>query len=288
MKLKDERIIEIILWDLGLLGKYDAGVRQWKVYTAKDTTAPTREPDKLICQGKHIKAFIKRYRKGVIKMKTLVKLFLLLPLIMCLACEDVVIGECPIAVVGDTVYVIPMDIDCVDIFWSGSFAHVTVERNYEDEGYMVTFDEYTDETINKMIVTLPSGNVYVLPAIRSMGYDEISCRFDFDWCGCKSSHPSCTGALTVIPVGGNALSVELDNTCPVRGVQFTIEGCDVISVETTSRTKGFFGQFNKESGKVILVSLSGSKINPGVGSIAHITLDGGCGAVSISGVKIVY
>lgn len=66
MTFKEKRKTEKILWNLGLLGKYDSAVREWKVYTAKDITSFIREPDKLIYQGKYIKAFIKRYRKGVI------------------------------------------------------------------------------------------------------------------------------------------------------------------------------------------------------------------------------
>ena len=61
MTFKHIRRIEFILWDLGLLGKYDTELREWKVYTTKDTTSFIREPDRLIYQGKYIKAFIKRH-----------------------------------------------------------------------------------------------------------------------------------------------------------------------------------------------------------------------------------
>lgn len=270
-----------------MLGKLDACARQWRAYTAKDTFTFLREPDKPICQGKYIKAFIKRYRKGVTKMKTLVKLFLLLPLIMCLACGDVVIGESPIAVIGDTAYVIPMDIDCVEIGWSVYGGSVTVERYYEDEDYMVTFYEKVDKTINKTIVTLPSGNVYVLPAIHSIGNDAIMYRFDFDWCGCKTGRGRNDPSLTIGGYSKGGLSIELDNVCPVRGVQFTINGCQPISVETTKRSEGFFAQFNKENGTVIMVSLSGDWIDPGVGAIAFIKCDSGSGVVSLSDIKII-
>ena len=116
-------------------------------------------------------------------MKMLVKLFLLLSLIMCLACEDVVIGECPITVIGDTIYVFALDTDCVDIY-EGSFGHdVEVTRNYEDDGYKIEFYEEIGQTINKIIVTLPSGNAYVLPVIRGSGDDVIRYWVGFEWYG---------------------------------------------------------------------------------------------------------
>ncbi len=116
-------------------------------------------------------------------MKALVKLFLLLPLVMCLACEDVVIGECPIAVIGDTIYVIPLETDKVQIDRWTTHGDVTVTRNYKDEGYTVTFYEDIGRVINKIILTLPSGNAYVWPVIREIGDDGFRYWFDFTWSG---------------------------------------------------------------------------------------------------------
>ncbi|MBW1825258.1 MAG: HEAT repeat domain-containing protein [Deltaproteobacteria bacterium] len=80
--------------------------------------------------------------------------------------------------------------------------------------------------------------------------------------------------------------VELNNIVPVKGVQFTLDGAQPTEIRTTSRTKGFFAQFNKDNGKVILVSLSGNTIAPGTGPIAEIVCNNN-DSVSLSGIKIV-
>lgn len=85
---------------------------------------------------------------------------------------------------------------------------------------------------------------------------------------------------------GNAASLELDNDVPVKGVQFTLSGAQPVEVRTTSRSEGFFAQFNKENGTVIMLSLSGNTIKPGTGPIAEIVCDH-TGSASLSGVKIV-
>lgn len=116
-------------------------------------------------------------------MKALVKLFLLLPLVMFLACEDVVIGECPIAVIGDTVYVIPMETDHLWAQIGSSHNEVSVRRNYKDDGYKVEFYESVGKAINKIIITLPSTNVYILHRVREIGDDGIDCSSYFSWDG---------------------------------------------------------------------------------------------------------
>lgn len=97
------------------------------------------------------------------------------------------------------------------------------------------------------------------------------------------------GGRSVLSLGassGNAASLELNNEVPVRGVQFTLNGAQPVEVRTTPRSQGFFAQFNKENGTVIMVSLSGDKIKPGTGPIAEIVCDN-TGSASLSGVKIV-
>jgi hypothetical protein len=71
----------------------------------------------------------------------------------------------------------------------------------------------------------------------------------------------------------SAIGIDLTNSIPVRGVQFTLEGTKVAEVRTTPRTPGFLAKFNEASGKVILISTAGNKIAPGTGLIAEIVCD---------------
>ena len=93
--------------------------------------------------------------------------------------------------------------------------------------------------------------------------------------------------LTLLEVSGDTLGIDLKNDVPVRGVQFTLEGPEIIDVLTTSRTEEFSPSFNEENGTVILVSLSGDKIAAGKGLIAEILYDDGGGSASLSEIKIV-
>ena len=70
------------------------------------------------------------------------------------------------------------------------------------------------------------------------------------------------------------VGIDLMNTVPVRGVQFTIEGVAIADVLTTSRSEDFMASFNEESGRVLIVSLAGDEIVPGEGLIAEILFDG--------------
>jgi hypothetical protein len=69
-------------------------------------------------------------------------------------------------------------------------------------------------------------------------------------------------------------------------VQFTLSGVKITEVRTTERTKGFLAKFNEKSGKVLMVSVSGSNISPGKGSIAEVICDKPKGA-SISDVTLI-
>jgi hypothetical protein len=94
--------------------------------------------------------------------------------------------------------------------------------------------------------------------------------------------------LTLLEVSGNTLGIDLTNDVPVRGVQFTLEGVEIIDVLTTSRTEGFSPSFNEENGRVVLLSLSGDGIAAGNGLIAEILYDDdGGGSASLSEIKIV-
>ena len=92
--------------------------------------------------------------------------------------------------------------------------------------------------------------------------------------------------LTLDSNAGTSANVELENAVPVRGVQFTLNGAKPVEVRTTSRSEGFFAEFNKSNGTVLLVSFSGDTIAPGTGPVAEIVCNNG-GTHSISDVKIV-
>jgi len=91
--------------------------------------------------------------------------------------------------------------------------------------------------------------------------------------------------LKIVAGSGNTVGIDLTNTIPVRGVQFTIKGMKATEVRTTSRTAGFLADFNEKSGIVVLLSTSGKEIAPGTGLIAEIICDKG-GSASLSEIKI--
>ncbi len=92
--------------------------------------------------------------------------------------------------------------------------------------------------------------------------------------------------IKIVEGSGNVLGIELTNKVPIRGVQFILEGAQASEVHTTSRTKGFVADFNKASGKVVILSVSGGKIPSGTGEIAEVVCDKKDSA-SLSGIKIV-
>ena len=92
--------------------------------------------------------------------------------------------------------------------------------------------------------------------------------------------------IKIVDGSGNVLGIELSNKVPVRGVQFTVEGVQMNEVRTTSRTTGFLSDFNKESGKVVMLSTSEEKISSGTGLIAEVVCDKKDSA-SLSEIKVV-
>ena len=87
--------------------------------------------------------------------------------------------------------------------------------------------------------------------------------------------------IKIIAGGENLLGIELQNKVP-----FTLMGAKITEIRTTARTKGYFAKFNEATGKVILVSMSGDKIEPGTGPIAEIVCNKGADA-SLSEITIV-
>ena len=81
-------------------------------------------------------------------------------------------------------------------------------------------------------------------------------------------------SLQLVDIAEDMVGIDLTNTVPVRGVQFTIEGVVITDVLTTSRSEDFMASFNEENGRVLIVSLAGHEIVPGEGLIAEILIDG--------------
>ena len=93
-------------------------------------------------------------------------------------------------------------------------------------------------------------------------------------------------SLKIVDLSDKLLGIELTNSVPVRGVQFTLEGVKMTEVRTTAHTKGFLVDFNSESGVVIIISTSGDKIKAGKGQITEVLYEMG-GTANLSKIKIV-
>ena len=102
--------------------------------------------------------------------------------------------------------------------------------------------------------------------------------------GCDGNNPAMLYVGREIP---GAVNICLLNGCPVKGVQFKLNGCDVLEVVMTDRTEGFFAQYNKASGAVIVVGLSGRKIEPGSGPICRLVVDDLCQGSYLTDIDIV-
>jgi hypothetical protein len=93
--------------------------------------------------------------------------------------------------------------------------------------------------------------------------------------------------LKIGSVSDKSASVDMVNTGPVRGAQFTVSGVKMTEVRTTPRTAGFIVKFNEANGMVVILSTSQATIPPGKGAIAEVICDKPAKA-SLSGTKIVY
>jgi hypothetical protein len=88
-------------------------------------------------------------------------------------------------------------------------------------------------------------------------------------------------SLTLVAGAKNVHSINLENSIPIRGVQFVLDGVKITNVNITKRTEGYLANFNAESGAVIIVHTSGGKIEAGKGPIAEIVcVEGGSPALS--------
>jgi hypothetical protein len=92
-------------------------------------------------------------------------------------------------------------------------------------------------------------------------------------------------SLKLVSGDKNSHSLNLENSIPIRGVQFVLEGVKITNITTTERTKGYLANFNAESGAVIIVHTSGGKIEAGKGSIAEIVCVEG-GSPTLSDIKL--
>ena len=103
----------------------------------------------------------------------------------------------------------------------------------------------------------------------------------------KESQSEKKATLKVKTGSGDQIGIDLTNSVPVRGVQFTVSGVKMTEVRTTSRTAGFLAKFNDETGVVIIVSTAADEIAPGEGLIAEIIGKKVPGSdISLSGVKL--
>jgi hypothetical protein len=93
-------------------------------------------------------------------------------------------------------------------------------------------------------------------------------------------------SLQLVEIAEDMAGIDLTNTVPVRGVQFTIGGVEIADVLTTSRSEDFMARFNEENGRVLMVPLGGDEIVPGEGLIAEILFDGN-GPAHLSEIVIV-
>ena len=92
-------------------------------------------------------------------MKRLEVGFMLVVVVMFLACEDIVIGDSPIVIVGEVCYVFTQEGDGVEVFLMTYRGDVTVERPYDDDT-TITFEQELTEDILKVIVTTSRAKVY--------------------------------------------------------------------------------------------------------------------------------
>ena len=92
--------------------------------------------------------------------------------------------------------------------------------------------------------------------------------------------------LKIVAGSDTTLGIELTNRVPIKGMQFTLEGADMSEIRTTARSKGFLADFNKDAGKVVILSTSGDKIAPGSGLIAEVVCTK-IASVSLSEIKLV-
>jgi hypothetical protein len=79
--------------------------------------------------------------------------------------------------------------------------------------------------------------------------------------------------LKIVDLSDKLLGIELTNTVPVRGIQFTLEGVKISEVRTTAHTKGFLADFNSESGAVIIISIAGDIIKVGKHQIVEVVYE---------------
>ena len=125
--------------------------------------------------------------------------------------------------------------------------------------------------------------LYFIPLMLCLFFSVFSCMNPPEEI---PEEPGEDAILTLVEVSEDMLGIDLKNDVSVRGVQFTLEGPEIIDVLTTSRTEEYSPSFNEENGRVVLLSLSGDEIAAGNGLIAEILYDDG-GSASLSEIKIV-
>ena len=102
------------------------------------------------------------------------------------------------------------------------------------------------------------------------------------------AQPEKKAVLSLGKASKNKVVIDLVNSVPVRGVQFTLSGVKMTEVRAVSRTTGFFVKFNEETGIVILASTTGDELGPGKGPIAEVVFEKVPGSeASVSSIMLV-
>ena len=109
-------------------------------------------------------------------MKKLVVGFMLAIVVMCLSCADIVIGDSPIVVVGDHMYVFLQKGDEFYATYNGQYGNMRVDRVYDDDA-VIRYEESISPDLRMLVVTFPDAKVY--PLILYDDTDQDNLRFSF-------------------------------------------------------------------------------------------------------------
>lgn len=94
--------------------------------------------------------------------------------------------------------------------------------------------------------------------------------------------------LNILNKSDDIIGIDLNNTVPVRILQFNIKGVKIKEIRTTKRTEGFSAKhIARKDNKIVILSPSDKAIAPGSGLIAEIICDK-VDSANLSDIKIVH
>jgi hypothetical protein len=167
------------------------------------------------------------------------------------------------------------------VFLFFSFLSCTISPE-EPEGQDPTEEIGEEQPADDIDGEQPLEDIDEEPAVEDIDAEQPADEIDED----QPEEPRQDISLQLVEISEDMVGIDLTNPVPVRGVQFMIEGVEIIDVLTTSRSDDFIASFNEENGKVLMVSFSGDEIAPGEGRIAEILFDGS-GLARLSEIVIV-